>query len=352
MEAAIRAFLTFLAVERRASPETIRAYRSDLRQFHAYVTTATPSSDSQPRPDDVDALMIRGYLAWLDQQKEKKTSLARKLATLRSFFKFLTREERMESNPAAEVRTPKLPQSLPRVLTKDDANALMEFPAGDALRDLRDRAILETLYSTGARVSELVGIDQEDLNQSEGLVRLRGKGRKERIVPIGGIAVEAIRRYQERCSRFEVRGSKLEINKSGNRQISKFGEPRTSNVEPRTGSLPVFRNLRGGRLTARSVDRIVSHYSARLAGGRVSPHALRHSFATHLLDEGADLRSIQELLGHASLATTQKYTHLATDQLLAVYDRSHPRARAGKGEVKDEAKVKKRLSRSSTSTLA
>jgi len=332
MEAAIRAFLTFLEVERRASPETIRAYRSDLQQFRAYTTTAVPSADSRLRPEDVDALMIRGYLAWLDHRKEKKSSLARKLATLRSFFKFLAREERVGINPAAEVRTPKQPQPLPRVLTKDDANALMEFPAGDELRVLRDRAILETLYSTGARVSELVGIDQEDLNHRERLVRLSGKGRKERIVPIGSVAVDAIRQYQESCSKFEVRSSKLEINKSGNRQINKFREPRTSNLEPRTGSMPVFRNLRGGRLTARSVDRIVSHYSARLAGGRVSPHALRHSFATHLLDEGADLRSIQELLGHASLATTQKYTHLATDQLLAVYDRSHPRARAGKGK--------------------
>jgi len=289
--------------------------------------------------------MIRGYLAWLDQQKEKKTSLARKLATLRSFFKFLTREERMESNPAAEVRTPKLPQSLPRVLTKDDANALMEFPAGDALRDLRDRAILETLYSTGARVSELVGIDQEDLNQSEGLVRLRGKGRKERIVPIGGIAVEAIRRYQEAgrtCDVGRATSTKSKrIIPSVERQTSDI-ESGESHVAHRTsnfrGPVPVFRNLRGTRLTTRSLERIVGRYSSRLAGGRISPHALRHSFATHLLDEGADLRAIQEMLGHASLTTTQKYTHLATDHLLEVYDRAHPRARAEEGDVKGRAR--------------
>jgi integrase/recombinase XerC len=208
----------------------------------------------------------------------------------------MTREGLAGQNPAAEVRTPKLPQYLPRVLTKDDANALMEFPEGDDLSARRDRAILETLYSTGARVSELVGMNVDDLNRSDGLVRLRGKGRKERIVPIGTVALEALREYDELLSRHEERAQ------------------------------PVFFNHRGGRLTARSVERIVEKHSRRLSGGSVSPHALRHSFATHLLDEGADLRAIQEMLGHASLATTQKYTHLATDHLLEVYDRAHPRA--------------------------
>ncbi|HET8580380.1 MAG TPA: tyrosine-type recombinase/integrase, partial [Nitrospiraceae bacterium] len=165
----------------------------------------------------------------------------------------------------------------------------------------RDRAILETLYSTGARVSELVGINLDDLNLSDGLVRLRGKGRKERLVPVGAVAVEAIKEYHTALQHSVLAQS------------------------------PAFQNNRGGRLTARSVERIVAVYSSRLAGGRVSPHALRHSFATHLLDEGADLRAIQEMLGHASLGTTQKYTHLATDQLMAVYDRAHPRAGKGPG---------------------
>ena len=315
MEAAVRAFITFLEVERRASPETIRAYHSDLRQFLAYVNQTPPAAGSALRPEDVDALMIRGYLAWLDRRREMKSSLARKLATLRSFYKFLAREERVGLNPAAEVRTPKQPQPLPRVLTKDDANALMEFPEGDSLRTVRDRAILETLYSTGARVSELVGMNQDDLNLTEGLVRLRGKGRKERIVPIGAVAVEAIREYQA--------------------ALTRHPSPVTRHVPER----PVFLNHRSGRLTARSVGRIGSHYSSQLAGGQISPHALRHSFATHLLDEGADLRAIQEMLGHASLATTQKYTHLATDQLLEVYDRAHPRARAEERAEEVEAKV-------------
>lgn len=311
MEDAIRAFVTFLDVEQGASRETIRAYRSDLRQFVSFVATQRPASASPLRPEDVDPLVIRGYLAWLDHKREKKSSLARKLAALRSLYRFLAREGRAGLNPAEDVRTPKQPQYLPRVLTKDDAEVLMESPEGDGPLPSRDRAILETLYSTGARVSELVGMNLEDVNLADGLVRIRGKGRKERIVPIGAVAVEAIREYQHR--------------------LSPAAQDRRSPGETVT---PVFRNSRGGRLTARSVERIVGKYSARLATGRVNPHALRHSFATHLLDEGADLRAIQEMLGHASLGTTQKYTHLATDHLMAVYDRAHPRAKAQKPEVK------------------
>ena len=303
MEDAIRAFVTFLEVERGASRETIRGYRSDLRQFLSYAGIVRPSTAPALTPAEVDPLTIRGYLAWLDRKKQKKTSLARKLATLRSFYRFMTREGLAGQNPAAEVHTPKLPQHLPRVLTKDDANALMEFPEGDDLLARRDRAILETLYSTGARVGELVGMNLDDLNRSDGLVRLRGKGRKERIVPIGTVALETLREYHA-----ALRPSAI------SHQLSAESDT------------PIFTNNRGGRLTARSVERIVEKYSRRLAGGGVSPHALRHSFATHLLDEGADLRAIQEMLGHSSLATTQKYTHLATDHLLEVYDRAHPRA--------------------------
>lgn len=301
MEDAIRAFVTFLEIERGASPETIRSYQSDLRQFCSFMSTFRPPTAPALSPDDVDSLAIRSYLAWLDRKGEKKSSLARKLATLRSFYRFLTVEGRARQNPAADVRTPRQSQHLPQVLTKDDAAALMEFPEGDTVLSLRDRAILETLYSTGARVSELVGMNQDDLNLSDGLARLRGKGRKERLVPVGAVAVEAISEYHAVL--------------------------RHSTPEP----IPAFQNSRGGRLTVRSVERIVAAYSSRLPGGRVSPHALRHSFATHLLDEGADLRAIQEMLGHASLSTTQKYTHLATDQLMAVYDRAHPRAGKGPG---------------------
>lgn len=306
MEAAIRAFMTFLDVERGASRETIRGYHSDLRQFLSFVNETRPAGAAPLSPSDVDPMTIRGYLAWLDRKKEKKSSLARKLAALRSLYRFLAREGQASVNPAAEVRTPKQPQYLPRVLSKDDANALMEFPEGDGLLALRDRAILETLYSTGARVSELVGMNLDDLNLSDGLVRLRGKGRKERIVPIGEVAVEALKEYHE-----TLRPSAISHQPSADTRV------------------PAFRNNRGSRLTARSVERIVGKYSSRLAVGHISPHALRHSFATHLLDEGADLRAIQEMLGHASLGTTQKYTHLATDHLMEVYDRAHPRAGRG-----------------------
>ena len=305
MDDAIRAFMTFLTVERQASPETIRNYRSDLRQLTTFLLQSQPIPQTQRSLPigDVTAESLRAYLHWLDRKGEQASSLARKLACLRSFYRFHVREGTVAKNPAEAIRSPKLPKTLPRVLTKDDANVLMEFPEGHTPLTLRDRAILETLYSTGARVSEAVGLNLGDLNQSDGLVHLRGKGRKERIVPIGDVALQAIQTYRASLKR------------------------ETADDRPAT---PLFLNHRGGRLTSRSVARLVSCYSSRLAGGAVSPHALRHSYATHLLDEGADLRSIQEMLGHASLSTTQKYTHLATDQLLAVYDRAHPRAKLAK----------------------
>jgi integrase/recombinase XerC len=234
----------------------------------------------------------------LDRRGEKKSSLARKLACLKSFFRYFMRVGEMTENPAEEVQAAKLPKHLPRVLTKDDAAALMDVTMTGRRHALRDRAILETLYSTGARVSELVGLNHEDIDHEQGTVRLRGKGSKERLVPIGSVALVAISEYHAK--------SPL--------------------MARRKAGTPAFVNQRGVRLTARTVARIVAACSRELAGGGVSPHTLRHSFATHLLDEGADLRAIQEMLGHASLSTTQKYTHLATDQLLAVYDSAHPRS--------------------------
>jgi integrase/recombinase XerC len=299
MEDAIRAFMSFLDVERNASRETIRNYQSDLRQMASFLS-GTGRAPRSIRADQLTTEDIRAYLHELDRKGEKASSLARKLAAVRSFYRFLLREGSAQKNPAEGIRSPKLPKPLPRVLTKDDAGALMEFPDGRSPLSLRDRALLETLYSTGARVSEAVGINVGDLDEIEGIVHLRGKGRKERVVPIGDVATRAIRRYR-------------------------------NTLEPKDGGrplvAPLFLNHRGGRLTTRSVARIVARYSSRLPGGAVSPHALRHSYATHLLDEGADLRSIQEMLGHTSLSTTQKYTHLAGDRLAAVYDRAHPRAR-------------------------
>ncbi len=304
MDDAIRAFMTFLDLERDASHETIRNYASDLRQFQSFMTKESPPAHVVD-PSTVHTESIRDYLHWLNCKHEKPASMARKLASLRSFYRYLQREGIVGLNPAEAIRTPKQPKHLPRVLTKDDAAALMEFPTDQAGGSPRDRALLETLYSTGARVSELVGINLDDLRASEGLIHLRGKGRKERIVPIGEVALQTIQAYLNQRPLVDSRDSAT----------------KTKRV-----SSPVFQNSRGGRLTTRSVARIVARYSNRLAGGSVSPHTLRHSFATHLLDEGADLRSIQEMLGHTSLSTTQKYTHLATDQLLAVYDRAHPRA--------------------------
>lgn len=298
MDDAVRSFLTFLTVERGASPETIRNYSSDLRQLSSFLLSQTPSR----RSFDLAAVStesIRAYLHWLDRNAEKRTSIARKLACLRSFYRYLQRTGILARNPAEDLRSPKQPRLLPRVLTKDDAAALMTIPEGKTAMSLRDRAILETLYSTGARVSELVSINLRDFQPSDGLVRLRGKGKKERIVPIGEVAIQAIRAYRQAV--------------------------RSKDTKPQDAG-PIFLNHRGGRLTSRSVARIVVRYSSRLAGGSISPHTLRHSFATHLLDEGADLRAIQEMLGHTSLGTTQKYTHVATDQLMAIYDKAHPRA--------------------------
>jgi len=300
MDDAIRTFMTFLRVERGASPETMRNYASDLRQFHAFVTS-NQLADPPVDPAGLSPEAVRGYLHWLDRRGEKRASLARKLACLRSFFRHLKRAGLIERNPAEDIRTPKQPKHLPKILTKEDAESLMTRPSSRDPFPLRDRALLETLYSTGARVSELVAINLQDLERAEGVVRLRGKGNKERIVPIGDVALEAIKRYRSSLS------SALSTQHSAR------------------GS-PLFQNHRGGRLTTRGVAQIVARYSRGLAGGAVSPHTLRHSFATHLLDEGADLRAIQEMLGHTSLSTTQKYTHVATDQLMALYDDAHPRS--------------------------
>lgn len=312
MDDAIHAFITFLDLERGASRETIRSYRSDLRQFQGFLRSRETSSGRDLGIERIDAQTIRTYLGWLAEKQEAKTSQARKLAALRSWFRFLVEKDQIKINPASQVRTPRLGQRLPRVLTKDDAERLMEASdAGEGVRTARARAILETLYSTGARVSELTGLRWEDLNLDDGMVRLRGKGNKERQVPIGQVAVEAIQDYAA------VTSSRVEMANGEDGGVPRNGPHDRG---------PIFKNNRGGALSARSVERLVKHYSLSLHVGKVTPHTLRHSFATHLLDEGADLRVIQELLGHASLGTTQKYTHVATDRLMEVYDQAHPRA--------------------------
>jgi integrase/recombinase XerC len=287
----VAAFLQYLAAERGASPHTIRSYRADLHDCVGFLERRGLGTLV-----DADARVVRGYLADLHDRGLARTSIARRLATLRSFFRFLIRRGRVRVNPAREVRTPSLPGRLPAHLPIDQSQALFRHPPGDEVADRRDRAILEVLYATGVRVAELAGLDLEDTDLGEGSVRVLGKGRKERMVPLGSKAVDAVRAYL------------------GGREGSRG---------------PLFRNARGGRLTVRSLHRIVRD-RARAAGlaGRVTPHTLRHTFATHLLDAGADLRLIQELLGHARLATTQRYTHVSADRLAKVYDAAHPRAKA------------------------
>ncbi len=304
----IEKFLEYLRFQRNASPHTIRNYASDLEQFYFYLTH-TPEGEDRPAPEleQIDNLTIREFLGALYQKSNKKSSVARKLATLRSFMKFLSAHEAVSANPAKNVASPKLESRLPDYMTIEAVTNLVEAP--DAGTDIgkRDRSILELLYGAGLRVGELVGLNVGDVSLDEGLVRVVGKGRKERIVPFGRRAAEALQAY------LQVRGKWLRANRSPQAK-SKSAEA-------------VFLNFRGGRLTSRSVGNIVDHYVGQLAERlKVHPHTLRHTFATHMLSAGADLRVIQELLGHESLSTTQKYTHVSVEQLIRVYQSCHPRA--------------------------
>jgi integrase/recombinase XerC len=288
---AVEAFLRYLAAERGASAHTVRSYRSDLADCAAFLGRRHLGGLAE-----ADARVVRAYLADLHARGLARTSIARRLAALRSFFRFLVRRGRMKANPARDVRSPALPKRLPGHLPIDQSEVLFRQAFGDDDAGRRDRAILELLYASGVRVAELAGLAVEDVDLREGSVRVLGKGRKERVVPIGRKAIEALQAYLG--SREESRG-------------------------------PLFRNRRGGRLTVRSLHRIV-RARGRAAGlvARVTPHTLRHTFATHLLDAGADLRLIQELLGHARLTTTQRYTHVSAERLARVYDAAHPRAKA------------------------
>jgi len=294
-------FIDYMSLERAASPHTCRAYRKDLELFAAFLRNKQLPSDVAA----IDHVTIRLYLGDLYKGKKiKRTSVVRKLATLRTFFRYLKREGIIQKNPAKMVATPKGGKDLPHALTVDEAFRLLDAPDTTTPVGCRDGAILEFLYSSGLRVGELTSLNLVDLDLGGGMVRVLGKGGKERLVPIGSKAVEALRSYLAR------RGELMEQGK---------------NPPPY-----LFLNYRGGRLTPRSVGRMIKKY--RLHVGimkETSPHTFRHSFATHLLDAGADLRGIQELLGHASLSTTQKYTHVSSAKLMEVYDRTHPRARKG-----------------------
>jgi integrase/recombinase XerC len=291
--AAVAAFVQYLERERNASPHTLKAYQIDLEQFTAHLREEL---GRDPHPEDVDHLLIRSFLARLHREGVQKSSAGRKLAALRTFFRYLCREGRLSRNPARALLSPRAPRRIPAHLEQNEIGEVLAVP-GDDDAALRNRALLEMLYATGVRCAELVGLDLEAVDLEGRMIRVLGKGRKERLVPFGQAARAALEAYL----------------------------PARARCRPKTDA--VFVNARGGRLTDRSLRRILDAQLRRVALARhASPHTVRHSFATHLLERGADLRVIQELLGHASLSTTQKYTHVNAQHLLSVYKKAHPRA--------------------------
>jgi len=294
MRKEIEQFLSFLTHEKNASKHTIASYRTDLYQLAEYL------GKRKITLKNVDNVVLRGFLATLYEKQNKKSTVARKLAAIRSFFQFCLRKKILDDNPAKVVSTPKQEKHMPSFMSEDEMSMFLDLPQSKKPLDLRDKAILELLYATGIRVSELVGIDLEDVNFQEKLIRVKGKGKKERLVPFGKKAEESMRVYLQ--SRYIIHDGEIDEE-------------------------ALFLNYKGQRITSRSIERIVDKYIQRSALHRkISPHSLRHSFASHLLSRGADLRVIQELLGHESLATTQKYTHLDLKRLLEVYKKSHPRS--------------------------
>jgi len=298
MQASTNRFLTYLQVERNASELTIKSYREDLEALSEYLKEL---QGRIPTPSEVGTVELRSYIAALHEAGYAKTTIARRLASMRSFFRFGQREGWTKANPAKPLRNPRKPRSLPHFLSSDDITRLLAAPPSDEPLGLRDRAILETLYSAGLRVSELAGLNDADLDLSGGALRVRGKGKRERIAPVGSYAARALDTW--------------------------LGVRQLSSREKQGPAAPVFTNKFGRRLTTRSVGRLLEkHLKETGLDRRTTPHTLRHSFATHLLDAGADIRSVQELLGHKSLVTTQIYTHVSTAGLKAVYERAHPRA--------------------------
>jgi integrase/recombinase XerC len=307
MEHLLTQFLEHLRYERNVSEHTLRNYAIDLGQFLEHLAPADPATGERREVDvkDIDHITIREWLSELHDQQKKKSSIARKLAALRTFFQFLIREGAVEANPAKLVSTPRLEKKLPNHLSVEDAVRFIETPDANTELGKRDRAILEMLYGTGVRVSELVKLDLRDIDFRGRTIRVKGKRRKERVVPFGEPALHALMRYLH-----EVRPGFLN------------NAPAAARDEA-----AVFLNYQGTRITTRSVGRMVDKYIKICAGIHdISPHSLRHSFATHLLDSGADLRDIQELLGHARLSTTQIYTHVSMEKLIEVYDKAHPKA--------------------------
>lgn len=301
MDILIQEYGKYLINERDASPHTHKNYLADLRQFADFMQEKHPKLDLS-RPEnlkEINNVIVRGFLADLFK-KNSAASVARKLASLRSFFQYWVKKGALQANPGKDVSSPKVPRRLPNFLSVDEIFKLLEGPKGTGTLVSRDKAILEMLYASGLRVSELVGLDKSKVDLGEGMIRVIGKGDKERSVPIGTKAKDSLEKY-------------LGV--------------RDTLIADGVDSGAVFVNRRGGRLTPRSVERLIQKY-IKICGinKKVTPHVIRHTFATHLLNAGADLRGIQELLGHASLSTTQKYTHVSVEKLMDVYDKSHPKA--------------------------
>lgn len=295
---AIDSFQRYLRVERNSSPLTLKSYAEDFESLLEYFTT---QSGSIPEPNQVTVAMLRAYIAYLHECQYARTTIARRLASLRSFFRFCCRENLTESNPAKALRTPRAGRKLPHFLSSEQIALLLESPPANEPSGLRDRAMLETLYTAGLRVAELVSLDIEDWDRDADILRVKGKGRKERIAPVGSYAAKALANW------LEVR------------------EPNPQATPAERSAL--FLNRFGDRMTTRSVGRMLEKYLKITGLDRLTtPHTLRHSFATHLLDGGADLRSVQELLGHKSLTTTQIYTHVSTRRMRETYEKSHPHA--------------------------
>jgi len=283
-------FLNYLTIEKNYSGYTITNYKTDLSEFEMFL-----KSRGGKDIKDIDYFLLRKFLSVLSERKLDKRTLSRKISTLKSFFKFMLREGIVKNNPASALIYPRLDKPLPKFLTEKEVENILELPEGSELMDLRDKAILEFLYSTGARVSEMVSLTKDSLDLISGVAKVKGKGRKERLLPLGEPAIISVKNYLDR---------RRDKNKA------------------------LFINKRGGALTDRGVRLIVYKYIKKTALAlKVSPHTFRHSFATHLLNRGADLRSVQELLGHSSISTTQVYTHLTIDSLKKVYQKAHPRAK-------------------------
>jgi integrase/recombinase XerC len=333
MKEQLRAFLDYLRFNRNASPHTVSAYDSDVSQFIDFTARQLNKPRASLAPTDIDLAAIRAFTSELHRQRQSRASVARKLSALRTFGRFLRREGLIDTDPAALAVSPKREIKVPAHLSVEEMSRLLEMPDASEPLGRRDRAILELFYASGLRLSELVGLDLDDVNLSARMVRVMGKGAKERLVPFNRTTENALRAWlkdrhalrAQTTPNSQVPGPTSRIPSSKPR--GRAGSMQRTRADARE---PLFVNFRGSRLTGRSVQRLVGRYVAACSTRfGISPHALRHSFATHLLQAGADLRAIQELLGHVQLSTTQRYTHVNVAQLLEVYRKAHPRAKAG-----------------------